>query len=110
MEFRYRYRTGHYDEMLPTLYRAIEQYRSEGQRVNVGVAVDPEQRAQGHDAEDWQEMVVIYRTTSVPYAAAVVDDLMAQGWERDRLSMNTNPEGGEAVPVSRYYYIYILLG
>ena len=110
MEFRYRYRTGHYDEILPTLYRAIEQYRSEGQRVSVGVAVDPEQRAQEYDAGDWQEMVVIYRTTSVPYAAAVMGDLVAQGWERDGLSMDTNPEGGEAAPTAKYYYIYMLLG
>ena len=110
MGIRWKEWTGHYHNVLPLLRKALGQYARRYGAIKVGLTVDPEQRWQSQKFDDWNEMVVLYATSSPDYAKEVEKDLIKHGW-RSHLdkSWNEITGGGSLQHGYSKYYVYILL-
>ena len=95
--------------LLERLRRNLEQYQTGGRTMKVGLTTDPTRRWSEQRWEGWDEMVVIYSTSSRDFAASVERDLIAHGWSSYYTSWNYNP-GCVGIPGSyTRYYVYVLL-
>ncbi len=95
--------------LLGKLHDSIGQYQKGNRSIKIGLTTDPMRMWHEQRREGWNEMVVVYSTSSHDFAAAVESDLTAHGWNQYYTSWNYNPEG-EGLPGSyTRYYLYLLL-
>lgn len=97
------------NRLFERLHGSLDRYRERSQSINIGLTTDPtllwsEQRYDG-----WDEMVVIYSTSTRDFAAAVEVDLIARGWGESFASWNYDLLG-ERLPGSYIrYYVYVMM-
>ena len=97
------------DALLEKLHRSIGQYQKGSRSIKIGLTTDPTRRWSDKRRDGWSEMVVIYSTSSRNFAAAVEQELTAQGWGEYYTTWNYSPEW-ERLPGSyTRYYVYVLM-
>lgn len=101
--------SGHPSIALPSMRRALGQYLRQASNFKIGLTNDPERRWYERYQYDWDQMIVIYRTTSWRYVAEIEDALIQYGWDRylDR-SWNQYSGGGGVREGFSEYWVYIV--
>lgn len=100
--------TGHPSSVYETLNRKISAYKIHHSFLKVGITGrDPQTRFNEHlRADNWDRMIVIYRTTSINYANTLEDWLVEKHWED---LVNQRQGGGSNLTEQGYNYVYLLL-
>lgn len=120
MGVRYNYSTGHANAVMGDLRRCIGQYARRYDYIKVGITKNPEVRWLQHQSErrlhddSWEEMVVIYETSSWRRACMVENLLIkyAQSRPYKCVLWNAVGGGGGQNPVltrNCRAYVYVLL-
>ena len=97
------------NRLFERLHASIERYRERSKSLNIGLTTDPtllwsEQRYAG-----WNEMVVIYSTSTRDFASAVQADLINRGWA-ESFAIWSYELIGERLPGSyTRYYVYVMM-
>ena len=58
------------------IQRSLGQHQRNARMMKIGVIVNPESRWKSSQADDWAQMVLLYRTTSRRYAREVERELI----------------------------------
>lgn len=104
--------TGHYNRGLEAqLCQMVDRYAKNQKRIYVGMTNDPRRRFGEHQREwqiPWDDMIVIYQTSSLDYAAQAEAMLIKYINENKYPSQNT---AGGMMPTDEepYFYVYFLL-
>ena len=91
------------------LHGSIDRYRKGSECINIGLTTDPTLLWSAERYAGWNEMVVIYSTSTRDFAAAVEEELLARGWGPFFTSWDYDLIG-ERLPGSyTRYYVYVKL-
>lgn len=107
-EVEYNLITGHINEVIESLNRAIGQYKR-NYKVKIGITGRaPQKRFDEHLLVNnrWKRMVVVYETTSANYANKIENWLVEQHYDD---IVNTRSGGGSSLSVKGLNYVYVLL-
>lgn len=103
--------SGHYNPGLEAvLQKQTEMYVKNQKRFYIGLTNDPWRRFGEHQREwtiPWDDMVVIYRTSSLDYAARA--EAMLIEHFRNHPQNKNNAGGMVSTDVNPYFYVYFLL-
>ena len=101
------YLTGYPSNVLEYLHRSISQYSSWGNRIKVGITNNPERRLMEHERsnQNWQRMVVMYKSTSINNTSWLERELVERNWER----VENEIFGGGGGIGEGFQYLYVLL-
>ncbi len=97
------------DRLFERLRRSLGQYQEAHQSIKIGLTTDPMRTWSERRWEGWNEMVVIYSSSSEDFTAQVERDLTARGWSKDFTTWNYNPTGKGLPGSYTRYYVYVLL-
>ena len=96
--------------LMEKLHRSIARYQEESESIGLGLTTDPTRWWSQQRWAGWDEMVVIYSTSSRDFASTVESELRTLGWSDYYTSWNYN-SGQEGIPGSyTRYYVYVVRG
>ena len=107
-EVEYNLITGHINEVIEKLNRAVGQYKRYHGGVKIGITGrDPQQRFNEHLATSrWKRMVLLYETSSHKYANRIEEWLVDQHYDEIK---NMRAGGGSSLSEKGKNYVYVLL-
>ena len=97
-----RSRKGRPRQIVPVLGQLLTRYSRTTPHQKVGITSNPRQRSQWSGYRDYDEMVLVYRTTSENYARRVEIELI-EGW--CHMLDNEQLGGGQLGAPPHYVYI-----
>ena len=96
------------DRLLGRLEASLEQYRAGSRLLSIGLTTDPTRSWSQQRGSGWDEMVVIYSTSSQDFAGAVEQDLALRGWQGHFGTWDYEDEKKGTPGTYTRYYIYVL--
>lgn len=107
MKLEVDYWTGNINDVIESLNRSIAQHIRNNTKVKIGITCDPERRYKEHSLskENWDRMVVKYKTSSVNYINELEKKLIAHHWEY----IKNEVAGGGGPNGTPPYYLYLLI-
>ena len=90
-------------QVLPTLRRRISAYKRSGSPFKIGITSCPQRRAMGYGSR-YDEMIVLYRTTSDRFGRRIEAILIEHYWE----DCDNSIGGGGGRKGYPPYYLYIV--
>lgn len=99
--------TGAPSQAISTLRRRISAFTRDGTPFKIGITSDPYRRkSQYEDDTDYDEMIVLYRTSSDRYQRQLEQTLIDDYWDE----CDNSIQGGGGRPASGpSYYLYIVI-
>lgn len=103
---------GHANECLRALRITVGQLARRSERIKIGLTIDPYRRWVEHSRDAlWEELVVIYSTTSRKYCGSAESALIQHCIARHGPKMWNERDGGGGLRYdAQRYYIYVLRG
>jgi hypothetical protein len=99
-------RAGHPDDVISTLKRSVGQLTKKVGSFKIGRTCDPDARASARDYAKYDELIVIYKTTSAEHVNDVERELIEYFETHDDIG---NFRGGGGGPLGRPpYYVYVV--
>jgi hypothetical protein len=111
MALIYKDHPGHIGNLIPSLRRALGQYTRYCKHFKIGLTTNPEQRWGTYKRDGWDDMIVVYSTSSEKYVADAEKLLIKHGWEADYMAecWNEVPGGGGKHSGYEWYCVYIVV-
>jgi hypothetical protein len=107
MELIEDYWTGNINDVIESLNRSIAQYIRHNNKVKIGITCNPNRRINEHSLskENWDKMIVKYKTTSVNYINEIEKILIDNHWDyiANEVAGGGGPNGNSP------YFLYVLL-
>ena len=98
--------TGAPSQAISTLRRRISAYTRDGTLFKIGITNNPSRRkSQYEDDTDYDEMIVLYRTSSDSFQRQLEQTLIVDYWDR----CDNSIQGGGGRPTNGPYYLYIVI-
>ena len=99
--------TGSPSQVLPALLRKLSAYTRQDRvrRFKIGITNDAHQRFSQAYSADFDEMIVLYQTSSIDFVSALEADLVEHNWE---FTENVVAGGGGGVG-DPPYFLYVAL-
>lgn len=99
--------TGRPSEVLATLLRKLSAYtrRDRVRRFKIGITNDPHRRLSQAYSAEFDEMIVLYQTSSIGFVSALEADLVEHNWE---FTENVVAGGGGGVG-DPPFFLYVVL-
>lgn len=100
--------TGTPSQVLSELIRRISAYtrQDRARRFKIGITNHPDRRYSQAYADEYDKMIVIYKTTSINYVSQLEAKLIQHNWELT----DNQVGGGGGANGDPPYYLYIVLG
>lgn len=96
------------ENLFQKLHRSIQQYQEGSLAMKIGLTTDPMRTWSEQRWEGWDEMVVIYSSSSRHFGSEVEANLTDRGW-RNHFTTWSYDSLGESLPGSyTRYYVYVL--
>lgn len=99
--------TGTPDDLWKAFEHILKQVVDHKVQFKIGVTTDAEVRAEAHEADGWESMFLVYRTSSKSRAGRVEKALIAACKDLERCE-NERGGGGGVIDDADEYLIYVL--
>ena len=105
----YKMRTGWPSALITTLKQAISHYSNNASGFRIGITNWPERRAGQYRQHGWDydEMIVLYRTSTRRNAVRLEQELIQHNWHKDTLEVERDGGGGR--PGEGWCYLYVAM-
>ncbi len=106
MNVVYKLDTGHLQKLLSVIVKRLSALtrKNKVQRFKIGITNNPRRRYLRKYARIYDEMLVLYRTTSINYVSQLEDELIKHNWEHT----DNKISGGGGDYGEPPYYLYVV--
>lgn len=102
--------SGRLKKIEPTLRRKISQFNRTYRWLKIGITSDIKQRANYHNLEEWEYLIVLWKTSSENHVRVAEKNLIDWCYTRGIELDNVISGGGGAYPrYPKFQYLYLLL-